>query len=96
MAAKEEVAKVRRPQAQKRDIQNEKRNLRNRVFKSQIHTAKRHFTESLTSGDQTSIQQKLKEVYSLLDKGVKQGVVKLNTAARTKQRFTVKAQAKSA
>lgn len=78
--------KTRRPTAQKRDDQSKRRNLRNRVYKSRIRTAIRHFTEAKKLGSEEAVKQ-LNEVYSLMDKGVKKGVVKLNTASRTKSRL---------
>ena len=88
-----EEKKVKRPTAQKRDIQNEKRRLRNRVFKSEVRTAIRSLDECLTKGDKALVKEKLKEVYSLMDKGVKRGVFKLNKASRTKSRLAAHAAA---
>lgn len=85
-AAKEKKPKVKRPTAQKRDIQNEKKRLVNKVFKSRVRTAFRSFEEALTTKDKTQIDQQLRLVYSLMDKGVKRGVLKKNTANRTKSR----------
>jgi len=80
--------KARRPTAAKRAVQSEKRNLRNRIFKSQVRTAMRAFQEASASGDSTAITARLSEVYSLMDKGVKKGVYKANKANRTKSRIT--------
>lgn len=91
----EKVKKTKRPTALKRDIQNEKRRLRNKSFKSQVRTTIRHFEELLPKGEKTAIQEKLTEVYSLMDKGVKKGVFKLNKASRTKSRLTARAFAKA-
>lgn len=93
MAKKEEEVKKKekRPSALKRDMQAEKRRLRNRVYKSRIKTAVRQFDESLEKGDQTSTKGALNDVYSLLDKCVQKGVIKLNKASRTKSRLTVRA-----
>lgn len=90
----EEVKKVKRPTALKRDIQNEKRRLRNKTFKSQVRTAIRHFEESLPKGEPDAIKEKLNTVYSLMDKGVKKGVFKINKASRTKSRLTARSVAK--
>lgn len=96
--AKEEAKekKVKRPTAQKRDIQNQKRRYRNSTFKSSVRTAIRKFEESLTKGDPSATKESLKEVYSLMDKGVKNGVFKINKAARTKSRLTAHAAAAKA
>lgn len=92
MAKEEEVKKKeRRPTALKRDMQSEKRRLRNRSYKSRIKTAVRHFDETLAKGDESSTKGALNQVYSLLDKCVQKGVIKLNKASRTKSRLTVRA-----
>lgn len=90
-ADKKKEAKVRRPQAQKRVLQSEKRRMRNREHKSRVRTAIRHFDESVTKGDQEAIQERLNAIYSLMDKGVKQGVFKQNKASRTKARLAARA-----
>ena len=82
-------SKKKLPTALKRIKQDEKRNLRNRSFKSSVRTAIRTFEGALSSKDQEKIQKALSAVYSLMDRGVKQGVYKKNKAARTKQRMTL-------
>lgn len=91
---KPEAKKERRPQAEKRAIQSEKRRLINKTFKSSVRTAVRKFEEELSKGDAALTKQNLSEVYSLMDKGVKRGVFKINKASRTKARLTAKAAAK--
>lgn len=86
-------AKVRRPQAVKRDIQDEKRRLINKAFRSSARTVIRNFEDTLTKGDQAAIKAQLSEVYSIMDKGVKRGVFKINKASRTKERMTARAAA---
>lgn len=91
MATKEDKnKKTKRPTAIKRDLQNEKRRLQNKSFKSTVRTAVRSFEESLKAGDKTVLQERLSQVYSLMDKGVKKGVYKVNKASRTKARFNAK------
>lgn len=90
MAKEEKETKVKRPTAKKRDIQNEKRRLRNRAFKASVRTAIRKYETSLSSKDKTSIQDALSCVYSHMDKGVKNGVFKLNKANRTKARLAAR------
>ena len=87
--------KARRPTPLKRDMQSEKRRLRNKAFKSSVKTALRHFDESLPKGDEALIQEQLAAVYSMMDKGVKRGVYKLNKASRTKARLAARAAAKA-
>jgi small subunit ribosomal protein S20 len=73
--------KVKRPTAKKREIQNAKRELRNRAFRSKTRTAMRSLENS---------PEELSLVYSLLDKGVKKGVFKKNKANRLKSRLSKK------
>lgn len=85
-----EQKKQRTPTAKKRDRQNAAARLRNRSFKSKVHTAIRSFEDAVTKGDKSAMQQTLSDVFSLMDKGVKTGCFKLNKAARTKSRLTAK------
>lgn len=77
----------RRPTALKRDIQNEKKRLLNKAFKSKVRTAMNSFESAVKSQEKELISQSLNYVYSLMDKGVKRGIFKANKAARTKARF---------
>lgn len=90
-----DAKKVKRPTPLKRDIQNEKRRERNKSFKSSVRTAIRSFEESLPKGDAAAIKENLNNVYSMMDKGVKRGIFKLNKASRTKARLTARAAAKA-
>jgi len=90
---KGEPKKVKRPTAEKRNIQSQKRRLQNRSFRSSVRTAVRQFEESVQKKEAEASQQSLNAVYSLLDKGVKTGVFKINTASRTKSRLAAKAAA---
>ena len=87
MAKEAANKKTKRPTAQKRDLQNEKRRLRNKAYKSQARTAIRSLRESVSKQDGSLTQTKLNEAYSILDKCVKKGVLKPNTANRTKSRL---------
>lgn len=98
--AKQEEKKVekktKRPTAQKRDLQNKKRRLDNKVYKSRVRTAIRSFEELVEKGDQTeATNQKLNEVYSILDKCAKKGIFKINKVSRTKSRLAARAVAKA-
>lgn len=88
---KKEKVKVKKPTALKRDEQSLKRNLNNRAFKSKVTSAMRYFEEALTKKDAVSIQSRLSDVYSLMDKGVKKGIFKTNKASRAKSRLQVRA-----
>lgn len=95
MAKQEENKKVKRPTALKRDLQHEKRRLSNKMYKSRIRTTVRSFQETLSKGDEGATKASLNEVYSLLDKCVKKGVLKVNKASRTKSRLAARAAAKA-
>lgn len=83
-------AKERRPQALKRDMQGEKRRMRNRIFKSQVRTAIRHLDDAIAKKDEKGAKERLDAAYSLMDKGVKRGVFKVNKASRTKSRLAAR------
>jgi len=84
-------AKTRRPSAQKRDIQSEKRRLRNRSYRAEVLTAIRTFETSITKKEAPeAVKTKLGAIYSLMDKGVKKGVYKAQKASRTKSRLTAR------
>lgn len=87
--------KVKRPTALKRDLQNKKRRMNNKIYKSRVRTAIRTFQESIEKGDQAATTEKLNEVYSILDKCTKKGVFKLNKVSRTKSRLAARAVAKA-
>lgn len=96
MAEQEKVAtKAKRPSAIKRDIQSRKRNQANRQFKARVKTAIRCLDQGLEAKDTAGTPAHLNEVYSLLDKGVKKGIVPANTARRTKSRLANRLVAKS-
>lgn len=84
----EEKKKQKRPTALKRDLQSEKRKLANRSFRATVQTAIRGFKDSLSKKDPSAAKAQLQTVYSLMDKGVKTGVFKINKASRTKSRLT--------
>ena len=94
MAEKKSDKKKKRPTAEKRMIQNTKRRAANNAFKSQVRTAVRRFKESLDQEDMAARKERLSTVYSLLDKGVKKNIFKLNYASRIKSRLTANMAAK--
>jgi small subunit ribosomal protein S20 len=93
---KTETKKVKQSSAQKRDIQNEKRRLRNRVYKSRVRTAIRALQTTLDEGKKEIVQEKLNAAYSILDKCAQKGVFKLNKVSRTKARLAARTVAHSA
>ena len=81
----------RKPSALKRDLQSEKRRLRNRSYRASVLTSVRAFETSLGQKEAPeAIKLKLNDLYSLMDKGVKRGVYTRQKAARTKSRLTAR------
>lgn len=95
MAEEKKNGKVRRPSALKRDLQSEKRRILNKTYRSTVNTAIKALRQSLSQNDIPSAKARLNEVYSLMDKGVKKGIFKLNKASRVKARLTSKASARA-
>lgn len=91
MANEKKDKKTKRPSAEKRNIQSKKRNLCNRMLKARVNSASRSLTQAFAEKDASVIQEKLNEVYSLMDKGVKKGVFKINKASRLKARLSTAA-----
>ncbi|MGC1877947.1 MAG: 30S ribosomal protein S20 [Rhabdochlamydiaceae bacterium] len=83
----EKKAKQKKPSALKRDLQSKKRNVRNRSFKAKLNTAVRSLHETVSQKDPAAAKSKLNNVYSLMDKGVKKGIFKMNKANRVKSRL---------
>ena len=91
MADEKKTKKTKVPSALKRDLQNEKRKILNKGFRSRVSTAVKLFNESTKATAATS----LSAIYSLMDKGVKKGIFKKNKADRMKSRITKKMAAKA-
>lgn len=89
--AKKKEGIARKPSALKRDLQSEKRRLRNRSYRASVLTSIRALESSLNQKEpMETIKTKLNAIYSLMDKGVKRGVYKKEKAARTKSRLTAR------
>ena len=73
-------------QAGKRAKQAVGRRLRNRSTKSEIASARRVFVEGVESKDKAAALKEFSAFCSMLDKSVKRGIVKKNTADRRKSR----------
>ena len=86
MSEKENKQK-KRPTAQKRDIQNVKKALRNHSFKSKMRTVVNKYVKFLAK-NKDEAKKTLQSIYSLLDKGVKRGIYKKNKANRQKSRLS--------
>jgi small subunit ribosomal protein S20 len=82
--------KVKRPTAQKRDLQNQKKRLRNRSVRASVKTAVRNFEDALVTKDPAAVQNNLSLAYSLLDKAVNKGVYTRNKANRSKARLAAR------
>lgn len=83
---KKEPKKQKRPTALKRDLQAERRNLRNRSFKARVRTAIRSLEACLSSNDKQKATESLEHVHSMMDKGAQKGIFKDNKASRIKSR----------
>jgi small subunit ribosomal protein S20 len=89
--AEKKEGKTKKPSALKRDLQSEKRRLRNRSYRSSVLTAIRSLEQSVAEKQGSeAVKLKLDAIYSLMDKGVKKRVFKPQKAARTKSRLTLR------
>lgn len=70
----------------KRNRQNEKRRLRNRVVRGTARTADNNARKALESGKPETREEVMKAI-SALDKAAEKGVIHKNTAARRKSRL---------
>jgi ribosomal protein S20 len=73
--------------AAKRHIQDEKKHLRNRTWKRRIQTVRASLEESNSTDEKKPL---LVSLYSLLDKAVKNRVMKKGKASRLKSRAAKK------
>ena len=62
----------------------------NRSVKGRIATTRRKFSEALEGGDKAKSEELFRQYCSYLDKAVKQGILKANTAGRSKSRAAVR------
>ena len=76
--------------ALKRARQTAKRTVRNRINRSRIRTALRHFREALAKGDKPAAEQMFRQTVSAIDKANQKGVLHANAAARHKSRLSVR------
>jgi len=73
--------------AAKRNRQNIKRNLRNRIVKSTVHTAKVKFVSAVKSEDKEKASAEFKNLSKLIDTAAGKNIFHKNTAARKKSRL---------
>lgn len=71
----------------KRNRQNEKRRVHNRVFRGRARTFVQKAVVALESGDQTTSAAAIRDAVSELDKAADKGVIHKNNAARRKSRL---------
>ena len=89
MNEKKKPEQKKRPTAQKRMDQSEKKRQIHRSFKSRVRTTINAFQKVLSGGDKKEVETVLKGVYSIVDKGVKKGIYKKNKAARLKRKASL-------
>jgi small subunit ribosomal protein S20 len=80
----------------KRNIQNEKRHLRNVAAKSEMKTASKKVRSAVDGGDADAAVTSQREAARMLDKAVSKGTVHKRTAARRKSRMAKAVNAASA
>jgi small subunit ribosomal protein S20 len=71
----------------KRNKQNEKRRLRNRIYAGAARTFVRKARASIESGELEEARQATQKAISALDKAAEKGIVHKNNAARRKSRL---------
>ncbi len=69
----------------KRNRQTEKRNLRNRQVRSELHTRTKSAVNAIEEGE--NAEEAVKAAIKRIDKAAQKGVLKKNTAARRKSRL---------
>ncbi len=76
--------------AKKRMKTSEKKRVLNRKVKSNIRITRNKLYTAIADGDETKLKEIFRKYCSLLDKAVKKGVIKANTASRRKSRVTAR------
>jgi len=71
----------------KRNKQNEKKRVRNRVFRGRARTYVRKARLSIDGGEVQDARQATLEAISALDKAAEKGIIHKNNAARRKSRL---------
>lgn len=83
MADEQAKKRPKRPTAQKRMLQNERRQLANKILKSKIKT----YASRVEAAAQEEKATELNSLYKYVDKAVKTGLYKKNKGSRIKSRF---------
>ena len=76
--------------AEKRMRQSRVNRIRNVSTKNALRTIRRKFDGSISTAEKAAVETLFRDYCSLLDKAVKRGVVKKNTADRSKQRAALR------
>jgi small subunit ribosomal protein S20 len=71
----------------KRNKQNEKRRLRNRLFSGRARTVVKRARLAIEAGEKESALEATKVAISALDKAAEKGIIHKNNAARRKSRL---------
>ena len=75
----------------KRRRQNETRRLRNRAVRTRVRSAIKTLRAAIGGGDAVQVKELLPKTVSVIDAGVRKGVVPRNAAARFKSHLTTQA-----
>lgn len=82
--------KKKKPTALKRCIQDKKKNIRNKAYKSKVKSIMRSYRKSVEKKEDAAMQKTLlNSAFSLLDKATKKGIYKKNAAARFKSKLSL-------
>jgi small subunit ribosomal protein S20 len=73
--------------AVKKQRQDERRRLRNRMHVSRMRTAVKKLRKAIAAGSAKAAADLLPETLAILDRSVERGVLHRNSAARTKSRL---------
>lgn len=79
--------------SKKRVVLGERNRLRNQAIKSRVKTFVKKVLAAVESNNVEEAKSALSLAYKELDKSVSKGVLKKNTASRTKSRLTLKVKA---
>jgi len=75
----------------KRRRQNEVRRNRNRAVRTRVRNAIKALRGAITGNDQSKVKELLPRTVSVIESGVRKGVIQRNTASRFKSRLTLQA-----
>ena len=76
------------PSAIKRHRQSQRRRLINQMNRHRLKTQLKKLRAAITGGKATDAKAMLPETFGVIDKSVRKGVIKKNTAGRYKSRLT--------